>query len=194
MKAKIEDLLRELEKKDEEERKLGIPSEDRMRNIPPETGRFLNMLVKASKARRVLEIGTSNAYSTIWLGLAAKEMGGKVITLEKDERKIMMARENLKRAELLAVVQIIEGDALKTIKKLRGPFDFVFIDAEKEDYLKYFDLVYPKTSRGGLIVADNAGSHAEELADYLERVRNHPGLESVHVPIGRGEEVSYKRA
>ncbi|RLI64370.1 MAG: O-methyltransferase, partial [Candidatus Gerdarchaeota archaeon] len=114
MKEEVIKLLKELEELDAEERKKGIPIELRMRNITPDVGLFLNILIKATKAKNILEIGTSNGYSTIWLGLAAKENNGQVVTLEVDPRKINMARANLERAGLSDVVLIIEGDAKET--------------------------------------------------------------------------------
>ncbi|MHA1629434.1 MAG: O-methyltransferase [Candidatus Heimdallarchaeota archaeon] len=192
MKEEVIKLLKELEELDAEERKKGIPIELRMRNITPDVGLFLNILIKATKAKNILEIGTSNGYSTIWLGLAAKENNGQVVTLEVDPRKINMARANLERAGLSDVVLIIEGDAKETIKILDKKFDFVFIDAEKEDYKTYFDLIFPKLQVGGLIVADNVVSHAEQLKSYVEHVRSNPKTQSVLLPIGRGEEVTLK--
>ncbi|MCF2143200.1 MAG: O-methyltransferase [Candidatus Heimdallarchaeota archaeon] len=192
MKEEVIKLLKELEELDAEERKKGVPTELRMRNITPDVGLFLNILIKATKAKNILEIGTSNGYSTIWLGLAAKENNGQVITLEVDPRKINMARANLERAGLSSVVLIVEGDAKETIKILDKKFDFVFIDAEKEDYKAYFDLIFPKLQVGGLIVADNVVSHAEQLKSYVEHVRSNPKTQSVLLPIGRGEEVTLK--
>ncbi len=192
LKEEVIKLLKELEQIDADERAKGLPQKVRMRNITPDVGLFLNIMVKATQARNVLEIGTSNGYSTIWLGLAAKENKGQIITLELDPRKIALARENIKRAGLTDVVLIIEGNAKETIKMLDKEFDFVFLDAEKEDYIDYFDLIFPKVKINGLIVADNVISHAEELKEYLNHVRSNPKTQSVLVPVGRGEEVTLK--
>jgi predicted O-methyltransferase YrrM len=192
LKEEVIKLLKELEKIDAEEREKELPAEVRMRNITPEVGLFLNMLVKLTKSKNVLEIGTSNGYSTIWLGLGVKENNGQLITLEIDARKIALAKENLKRAGLSDVVLIIEGNAKETISKLDKEFDFIFLDAEKEDYIEYFDLIFPKVKPGGVIVADNVISHAEELSGYLEHVRSHPKTQSVLIPVGRGEELTLK--
>ncbi|MBN1329388.1 MAG: O-methyltransferase [Candidatus Heimdallarchaeota archaeon] len=192
MKKELINLLIELEKIDTEERQKGLPVSVRMRNITPDVGLFLNMMVKTSKSKTILEIGTSNAYSTIWLGLAAKDNNGKIITLELDPRKISLARENLTKAGLIDIVQIIEGDAKESIKSLNIEFDFVFLDAEKEDYIDYFNLVFPKIKPGGIIIADNVVSHSEELKDYLEHVRSNPNTQSILIPVGRGEELTIK--
>ncbi len=192
MKKEIIELIKELEKKDAEERIQGLPASVRMRNITPDVGLFLNILVKATKSTSILEIGTSNGYSTIWLGLAAKDNNGKMLTLEVDPRKVTMAKENFSRANLEDTVSILEGDAKDSIKQLDKEFDFVFIDAEKEDYIEYFDLVFPKLKVGGVIIADNVVSHAEQLKVYCDYVRANPNTQSVLVPIGRGEEVTLK--
>ncbi len=164
----------------------------RMLNITPDTGRLLWILVQASSATRILEVGTSNAFSTIWLADAARSTGGRVTTLELDSDKIAKARANLALAKLDAVVDIIEGRAAETLPTIPGPLDLVFLDADRTSYVTYLDLVVPKLRRGGMLITDNATSHAPELADYLQRVRSHPRLFSVTVPIGNGEEIAMK--
>jgi len=163
----------------------------RMLNITPDTGRLLWILIRTSRATRILEVGTSNAYSTIWLADACAT-GGHVVTLEADPGKIALARENLRRAGCADRVDLVAGLAAETLATLTGPFDFVFLDADRASYLTYLELVLPKVVAGGLIVADNVTSHPEELAAYLDRVRSHPKLVSVTVPVGKGEEISYK--
>ncbi len=166
----------------------------RMLNITSDTGRLLWILVKAIGASRILEVGTSNAYSTIWLADAARETGGRVTTLELNPDKVKLARANLARAGLADRVDLLEGRAAETLATLPGPFDFVFLDADRPNYLTYLDLVVPRVATRGLIVADNVTSHAEELRPYLARVKSHPALFSVTVPIGNGEEISLKLA
>jgi predicted O-methyltransferase YrrM len=167
-------------------------SHEGMYNIPPETGQFLRSLVISTKARRVLEVGMSDGYSTLWLASALEEIGGGVISLEQADEKVRLARENFRRAGLEGVVKIEHADAREAVQHLDGPFDLVFIDAWKQDYPYYFQQAYPKVVPGGLILADNAISHQEELAPYLQAVRNHPGCESVLVPIGSGVEMTLK--
>ena len=164
----------------------------RMLNITPETGRFLAILVKATRARAILEVGTSNGYSTIWLAFGARATSGRVSTIERQPAKVALARANLARAGVSELVDLREGAASGILAELAGPFDFVFLDADRPSYLEYLDVVFPKLAPGGLIVADNAVSHADEMAAYLAAVRSHPGLESVTVPIGNGEEISNK--
>jgi predicted O-methyltransferase YrrM len=164
----------------------------RMLNITPDTGRLLWILLQASRATRVLEVGTSNGYSTIWLADAVRARGGRVTTLEKNPEKARLARQNLARAGLLDHVELREGIAAETLATLPGPFDFVFLDADRPSYRLYLDLALPRLAPGGLLVADNVVSHADELREYLERVKSHPDLFSVTVPVGKGEEISFK--
>ena len=164
----------------------------RMLNITPETGRLLWILVRSARATRILEVGTSNGYSTIWLADAARATGGRVTTLELNPAKVKLARENLARAGLADRVEVLEGRAVDSLGTRPGPFDFVFLDADRGNYLTYLELVVPRLVPGGLLVADNVSSHAQELHDYLARVKSHPALLSVTVPVGKGEEISFK--
>ncbi len=176
----------------EENDARGVERSRKMLNITPDTGRFLWILVRARRATRILEVGTSNAYSTIWLADAARETSGRVTTLECDLDKIALARANLAEAGLAEYIDLLEGEAAKTLIQLPGPFDVVFLDADRPQYLTYFELVFPKLVSGGLLVADNAVSHAHELAAYLMRVKADPRLFSVTLPVGKGEELSVK--
>lgn len=160
-------------------------------NISADTGKFFYILVLISKAKNVLEVGTSNGYSAIWLGEAAKHNKGKITTIEISEHKVKMAAENFKRANL-SNIKIVHGDALKEIPKLKGKFDFLFLDAVKEDYINYFKLAYPKLAKNAVIVADNAIMFEKYMKDYLHYARNHKNLRSVLVPIGSGVEFSLK--
>ena len=160
-------------------------------NISADTGQFFNILIRISKAKNIIEVGTSNGYSTIWLGEAAKQNKGKVTTIEISEHKVRMATENFKRAKL-SNIKIIHGDALKEIPKLQGNFDFLFLDAVKEDYINYFKLAYPKLTKNAVIVADNAIMFEKYMKDYLHYVRNHKNMRSVLVPIGSGVEFTLK--
>ncbi len=163
-----------------------------MLNIAPDTGRLLWILVASTGAKRVLEIGTSNALSTIWLGDAVRRTGGAVVTLERSPSKVEMARRNLSLAGVAEHVQIEEGDALASLKAQGGPFDLVFLDADRPQYLAYLEEIVPRMESGGLLVTDNVVSHAGELEGFLGRVKSHPELFSVTLPVGNGEELTYK--
>ena len=164
----------------------------KMLNITPDTGRLLWILVHATRATRLLEVGTSNGYSTIWLADAARTTGGRVTSLERNPEKVRLARANLARAGLADRVEIREGVAAETLATLPGPFDLVFLDADRPSYRTYLELVTPRIRPGGLLVADNVVSHHAELADYLARVKSHPELMAVTVPVGKGEEIAVK--
>jgi predicted O-methyltransferase YrrM len=165
----------------------------RMLNITPDTGRLLWILVSAMRAKQILEVGTSNAYSTLWLADAAHGHAGRVTTLEFDASKIALARENLERAGLSETVEIVAGRAVESLARLPGPFDLIFLDADRESYLDYLELALPRLRSGGLLIADNVTSHAHELAAYLATVQTHPQLFAVTLPVGNGEQVALKR-
>lgn len=164
----------------------------RMLNVTPEAARFLWALVMGTRARRVLEIGTSNGYSTLWLADAARANRGRVISIEQDPNKVRMARENLARAGLSAFVDIVNSPARQALEGLTGPFNFVFLDADRTSYPDYLTQLMPALAPRALIVADNALSHASELEAYLARVKSDPMFFSITVPIGKGEAVSLK--
>jgi predicted O-methyltransferase YrrM len=163
-----------------------------MWNVPPETAHYLYLTVLAVRATRILEIGTSNGYSTIWLALAARNHGGLVATLENDPRKVIMARKNFVNADVSRVVEMWQGEAVQMLKRHSGLFDLVFIDAEKKDYRKYYEVVFPMTRQHGLIIADNATSHADQMRDFLDFVDKDPRVLASLVPIGSGLKVILK--
>ncbi len=166
----------------------------RMLNITRDTGRLLWLLVCATGATRILEVGTSNAFSTIWLADAARATSGRVTTLEVNPDKVALARANLASAGLDGLVEIITGPAADTLARLPGPFDIVFLDADRPSYLSYLELAVPRLRTGGLLIADNVTSHTHELQEFLLRVKSHPQLFAVTVPIGNGEEIALKLA
>lgn len=164
----------------------------RMLNIMPDTGRLLWILARSLNAQRVLEIGTSNGYSTIWLADAVAEQGGRVTTLERSADKIEMADAQLREFNLRAAVEIIEGDARNSLPTLEGAFDLVFLDADRASYLDYLPLIVERLRPGGLLVTDNVTSHPTEVAAFLAAVRADERLATVTVPIGNGEEISIR--
>jgi predicted O-methyltransferase YrrM len=187
-------VLKRLEAEDRADRSDGTPRERRLRAVTPDVGRFLNILAKAIGARRILEVGTSGGYSTLWLADAARETGGSVTTLEIDPAKVDRAQRNLAEAGADGLVAVVPGDARETIAALEPGFGFIFLDAEKELYLELLDPLVRLLRPGGVLVADNLLSHAEELAAFREAAEGHPELECVLVPIPRGELLCRKRA
>jgi len=161
-------------------------------NIPASTGKFFYNLILISKAKNILEVGTSNGYSTIWLAEAAKQNKGSVTTIEKSDFKIKTAKENFKRTKLNNI-KIIQGDALKEIPKLKEKFDFMFIDAIKKDYINYLRLNEKNLEKNAIIVADNAIMFKDKMQDYLNYVESNKNYSSVLIPIGSGVEFSCKQ-
>ena len=162
--------------------------------VSEEDGRFLRVLVVSSRAKRVVEIGGANGYSAIWIGLGLRETGGRLTTIEYDPARARDAEANIRAAGLADIVQVVSGDAFKAIPGIAGTFDFVFLDAWKKDYQRFFDLVFPRLDAGGLFVAHNVVNKASEMGDFLATLRTHPGLRSAIVsPSGEGISVSVKR-
>jgi caffeoyl-CoA O-methyltransferase len=179
-----------LEAEDADERARGVERALRARAVTPATGRFLFALVAPQNACEVLEVGGSRGYSTIWIAAAARILGGRVVSIESDPVKCEAWRRNVDEAGLTDWAELVEGDAQARLLDLEDIFDLVFIDAEKEDYERYFELARPKLEPGGVIVADNVLSHEETLGAYSRARQADAGLVSVTVPLDRGLEVS----
>ena len=161
--------------------------------VSEEDGRFLRVLVSTRGAKSILEIGAASGYSGIWLGLGARETGGKVVAIEYDPVRAKEAAANISRAGLTDVVRVVHGDAFKEIPKLQGTFDVVFLDAWKPDYKKFFDMVYPRLNPGGVFVAHNVVNKKREMEPFLQTIQRHPGLFTTIVsPSDEGMSVSYK--
>jgi predicted O-methyltransferase YrrM len=158
----------------------------RFRNVEPETAQLLGLLVRATGARRVLELGTSNGYSTIWLADAAEATGGAVTSVELDPARTAMARATLERVGLTA--ELLTGDAGETLRaSADGAWDLVFLDAERPAYAGYWpDLLRTLRLGGGLLAIDNVVSHAAEVAEVTALIEAEPAVTTVLVPIGAG--------
>jgi predicted O-methyltransferase YrrM len=202
MDSALETVLAEYHKRAEAEHKEmeARPREEIRRRIDefliyvgPTVGRFLRTLAAGAGAKTILEIGTSYGYSTLWLADAARETGGKVVSLDLHEGKQAYARNSLKKAGLAGHAEFRLGDARDSIKALEGPFDFVLVDLWKDLYVPCFDLVYPKLAAGAFVAADNMiypdYSRDDALA-YRRHVRAKKDIESVLLPIGSGIELS----
>lgn len=147
-------------------------------NVPASDGRLLYDIIKKHKYTRGLEIGTSNGYSALWLGLAFKETGGKLITIEIEPQRAREAQGNFEHAGLEDVIESRVNDALKELQTIEGKFDFVFIDAWKPDYFKYLKLVLPKMKPGGVITAHNVTSQGGSVREFLDEIQSNPKLET----------------
>ena len=179
----VEALLKQIKSADKDQ--LAVSEED---------GRFLRLLVVTRGAKHALEIGAASGYSAIWMGLGMRETGGKLVTIEYDKARAAEAAANIKKAGLSDVVQVISGDAFAEIPKVPGTFDFVFCDAWKRDYQKFFAMVFPRMDKGGLFLGHNVINKRDEMADFLKTIHTSPAvLTSIVAPSGEGVSITLKR-
>jgi len=187
---RVRTVMARLEEEDRLEREQGLPSAQRARAIAPTTGRFLFALVAHHPGCEVLEIGGSRGYSTLWLAAGVRSLGGHVVSIEHDPAKCEVRRRNIADAGLDEWVELVDGDAFEIVPSLAEAFDVVFIDAEKDDYERLFELARDKVEPGAVFVADNVLSHEETLGTYSRARQDDPTLESVTVPLDRGLELT----
>jgi caffeoyl-CoA O-methyltransferase len=213
---RISAVLSTLEKQSFAEKtgQIDLPRGEMMQAITHDTGLFFNVLIIAGKAKRILEIGTSAGYSALWFADALKINYGTqkpvkaIITIESNPSKAVAARKNFKNAGVGSMIEILEGNALDSLKAMskaylkNSPardkkFDLVFLDADKENLIEYFDLALPMTRVGGIIAADNVlypDEYRDVMQRYLDYISKVKNVQSVTVPIGNGEELSVKLA
>jgi caffeoyl-CoA O-methyltransferase len=161
--------------------------------VSEEDGRFLRVMIATRGAKRALEIGGASGYSAIWMGLGLRSTGGRLVTIEYDPVRAKELAENIRKAGLTDVVQVMAGDAFEQIPKVPGTFDFVFLDAWKKDYKRFFDTVYPRLDARGLFLAHNVVNKRSEMGDFLDVIHRHPSLWTTIVsPSGEGMSVSVK--
>ena len=147
-------------------------------NVPVSDGRFLRLLTESLGAKTVVEVGTSNGYSGIWFSLALRKTGGKLITHEIDEGRANLAKQNFKKASVGNLITLVEGDAHEEVKKLKGPIDILFLDADKEGYVDYLNKLLPLVRPGGLILAHNINPGQADPR-YIAAITTNPDLESL---------------
>ena len=219
MEEKIVRLLNRLAEQSKRERsgELIVHPEDEMLAITPDTGRFFKIILNAMHAKRILEIGTSVGYSTLWFadaviqnGISKAEGSNPIITIDINHSKIEKATKNFHDAEVNTLIKVVEGSAMNILqelsnnfhrendtKKIDGLFDFVFFDADKENLRDYFDLVIPMLRVGGIVATDNMlypEDYRPQMLNYANYVRSKPYVQSIMVPIGNGEEITIKLA
>ncbi len=162
--------------------------------ISEEDGRFLRLLVVMNRTQKALEIGGASGYSAIWIGLGLRETGGRLTTIEYDPVRARELKDNIAAAGLGDVVTVVAGDAFTAVPAEPGPFDFVFIDAWKPDYQKYFDMTFPRVRRGGLILAHNVINKGADMQDFLTTVTTRADLlTAIVAPGSEGVSISVKR-
>jgi len=195
MNDKLAALLRELETFGTENDARETERARRMMNITRDTGEFLLLLARTIEARRILEIGTSNCYSTLWLAYAVQPFSGVVLTVEQAQAKIDMARENFARAHFTTSIQIEQANATEVLQAQPDhSFGMIFLDAERRQYAGWWRDLQRVLALGGLLVVDNAVSHAHELQAFIELVKQTPNYLTSLVPVGNGEFVVLKEA
>ncbi len=187
----IKERMEQLEKADEKDRQDGTPRLQRLRQIPPESGKLIPLLVASAPDGEIIEIGTSAGYSTLWIILACRYLGKKVRTFEILPEKIKLAKETFSQTNVESYVELIYGDARDYLKDIID-VSFCFLDAEKEYYDDCYNLIVPKLVKGGFLVADNVISHKEELQPFLERVFADIRVDTCILPIGKGLLLSRK--
>lgn len=187
----VEERMRYLELMNKKDRLNGTRRLQRLRQIPPETGKFIALLAASAHEGTYLEIGTSAGYSALWLALACKELGRKLVTFEVLEEKANLAAETFKLAAVEEIVELVKGDAREHLGNYKN-ISFCFLDPEKEVYLDCYEAIVPNMIKGGLLIADNAISHKDELEAMLKRALNDERVDALIVPIGRGELICRK--
>jgi predicted O-methyltransferase YrrM len=178
--------MRYLEKLDAEDRVDGTPRMQRLRQIPPETGKFLSIIAAGAPRGEFIEIGTSAGYSTMWIALACMERGNKIKTFEILEEKIELAKETFWQSKMLKYIDLVEGDARDYLKEEKN-ISFCFLDAEKDVYEECYDLIIPNMVKGGLLVADNAINLYDVLKSMIDKALSDKRVDSLIIPIGKGE-------
>ncbi len=181
----IKERIKYLEEIDSRDRINGTPRLERLRQIPPETGKFLALMAASAPNGEILEIGTSAGYSTLWIALACKNNNKKITTFEILKEKIKMAKETFKTTKLENKIDLIEGNVLQYLHNYKN-ISFCFLDAEKAIYQKCYDLIIPNMIKGGIFIADNAISHYDRLKLMLENVLNDYRVDGIIVPLGKG--------
>jgi predicted O-methyltransferase YrrM len=192
MDQRLRELLQEIETHGLENDARATEHARKMLNLEPASAQLLSILVRASGVTRALEIGTSSAYSTIWLAWSLAPAGGRIISVDRSPDKHTLARENLRRANLLDRVELRTGDATEIARQLAGPFDLVFLDADRRKFPEHMQVLLPKLAPKVLLIADNVFSHPEEIAEYLKLVSSLPDFQHTTVPVGKGLSIAYR--
>ena len=188
----LRELLKEIEMRGVENDALATERARMMLNLEPASAQLLSILVRAGGVTRALEVGTSNAYSTIWLAWSLAPTGGRIISIDRNPDKHTLARENLRRANLLDRVELRTGDAAEIARQLAGPFDLLFLDADRRKFPELLEILLPKLANKALVIADNVLSHPEEIAEYLKRISGLAEFQHTTVPVGKGLSIAYR--
>ena len=192
MDEKLREFLKELEALGRENDARATERARMMLNLEPASANLISILVRASGVTRGIEVGTSNGYSTIWLAWSLAPANGRIISIDRNPDKHEMARENLARAGFDDRVELRTGDAAEIVRGLAGPFDLVFLDADRRKFPEILEALLPKLAKKALLIADNVLSHPEEISEYLKAISNRPDFEHTTVPVGKGLSIAYR--
>ncbi len=183
--AQIQECMRDLEARDAVERLGNVPKQQRLAQVPAETGKFIALLCANAPKGTVFDVGTSGGYASLWLALACIQRGDKLTTFESEAEKVLMAQKTFYEAGLAALVKIIHGDVRDHISRF-PPAAFIFLDAEKDIYLDCYEQIIPNLVPGGIMVANSALSQTQQLSLYLHRAYHDPRVDATMVPLGKG--------
>lgn len=181
-----------LEEIDRRDRDDGTPRMNRLRQVPQQSGRFIALLAAAAPEGKYIEIGTSAGYSTLWLGLACRQLGRQITTYEILPDKVRLAKQTLALTGFDDVIELVQGDAREHLKGVTG-ISFCFLDAEKEIYKDCYDLVVPRMVSGGLLVADNAVNHRDTLQPFIDEALADSRVDAMVLPLENGELICRKK-
>jgi len=193
MNVQLQSLMVELERFGNSNDSATSERSRKMLNITRDTGEFLAVLIRATAARRILEIGTSNGYSTLWLADTARAIGGAVTTIEFSDHKIELATKNFARSGLASFITLVHDDAGRVLERgADSAFDFIFLDSERPEYPGWWPHIRRVLRAGGLLVVDNATSHPQEMAPFVALVKADASFTTSLVPVGNGEFMAVK--
>ncbi|CAN5909933.1 class I SAM-dependent methyltransferase [soil metagenome] len=186
MEKHLQDLLAEIQEFGRTFDKSEQVPDKRMRNLNPETAQLVSLLARSGRRTRLLEIGTSSGYSTIWLAWSVQQHGGQVTSIDHSEEKLALAQANLQRAGLSEIVELRHGDATDIVSELDGPFDFVLFDSVQVKPYLQLERLLPKLTKDALVLADNVLSHVADMQPFLDLIDAQPDFDRVVVPVGKG--------
>ena len=192
MERQLRDLLHEIETLGRENDARATERARMMLNLEPASAQLVSILVRAGGMSRALEFGTSNGYSTIWLAWSMAAAGGRIISIDRNPDKHALARDNLRRAGFLDRVELRTGDVLEIASQLPGPFDLLFLDADRTKFPQVLHAVLPKLTPRALVIADNVLSHPEEIAEYLKVIAGLTEFQHTTVPVGKGLSIAFR--
>ncbi len=192
MEQRLRDLLQEIEEHGRENDARVSERPRMMLNLEPASAQLLSILVRASGVTRALEVGTSNAYSTIWLAWSLAPASGRIVSIDRNPDKHELARQNLRRAGLMDRVDLRTGDAAEIVSQLAGPFDLLFLDADRRKFPEVMEIALPKLAPKALVIADNVLSHPDEIAGYLKLISSLADFQHTIVPVGKGLSIAYR--